>query len=112
MSLIQQQKAQIEALSLRVQQLESEKKEIQNDIVFVATKVAETWQYMNLDLSGIKMSEKPNIIEMTRATMPILQKFVSGKIKIAEIITRFEAFKPVLEKYKPLVANLNTQSNV
>lgn len=111
MSLIKKQQERISALQKRVAQLEAEKQSIQYDIAFVAGKVAEVWEYMDLDFSKVSVnSEKPSFMEMTKATMPIIKKIVGGKIKIPFIVSKFEEVAPTLNKYKHLVVVAQQQT--
>src|SRR5690554_116813 len=104
MSIIQQQRDEIERLT-------AEKLQTEKDMAFVANTFKEAWDALGIDFSSMNLrpGEKPGMMDMTRMSLSIGKKLFNGKIKIEDLVKKWEAVAPVLEKYQHVLESNKLQ---
>ncbi len=98
-TIIQQLKE--ENARLRAEKLQTEK-----DMAFVANTVKNAWNELGFDFSDMaekKKGEKMTMSEIAKISLSVGRKLISGKIKIQDLVDKWDQVTPIMKKYEHVI---------
>lgn len=103
-SLIQQLRTQNEKLIVENHRLTKLQKQTEQDIHLISVTTKEAWDSLGLDFSKMGSSEnsKPSLLEITKISLGLGKKLISGRISVTDLIKKWEGVQPTLAKYEHL----------
>ncbi len=90
--------------------LREEKEQTEKDIAIVANTARDAWNSLGIDLSKMGSGKKPNMMDITRMSLSIGKKMISGEIKIQELGQKWESINPILKKYEHVIEKTPEQN--
>ncbi|WP_107037863.1 hypothetical protein [Brumimicrobium mesophilum] len=87
------------------EQLKLEKSEMEKDMGFIANTVKNQWNELGFDFSDMskKEGEKLSFAEIGKISLTVGKKLLSGKVKIQDIVDKWEMLTPIMNKYDHLM---------
>lgn len=95
----------IERLRSENAQLRSEKAEMEKDMGFIANTVKNQWNELGFDFSDMEKKEggKLSFAEIGKISLTVGKKLLSGKVKIQDIVDKWDMLTPIMGKYDHLI---------
>lgn len=90
-----------------IRQLNEERRkrqELENDLKIVSKAVKEAWNSLGLDFSkmGGDGDSKPTMASITKISLQLGKAMLTGKIKVDDLVKKWEALEPIVKKYEHL----------
>lgn len=91
-----------------IRQLNEEKRkrqEIETDLKTVSIAFKEAWESLGIDFSKFATGDnsKPSMAQITKISLQIGKSILSGKIKIEDLVKKWEALEPIFKKHEHLI---------